>query len=90
MWGETEGQNHLLPNLMASFCARALQRDVLPVPGGPCSRTVRLKDTRWGLTFCWPKWRLVHAYCSSRCLMPCRAVHPIYKTCPGWNGHSEK
>lgn len=37
-WRE-EGGTHRSERRMASFCARARQREVLPVPGGPCSST---------------------------------------------------
>ena len=41
---------HLPASLIASLCTSALQMDVLPVPGGPCSSTVRFKATKWLLT----------------------------------------
>ena len=34
-----------LPSLTLSFWARALQRDVFPVPGGPCRSTTRFQET---------------------------------------------
>lgn len=33
-------QYYLFNNRMDSFCANALQRDVFPVPGGPCNNKV--------------------------------------------------
>lgn len=32
---------------MLSLCASALQSEVLPVPGGPCSRTTLHAKERW-------------------------------------------
>lgn len=39
-------KSYLLLNFMASFCAMALHNEVFPVPGGPCSRIVRLNEMR--------------------------------------------
>merc|ERR1712142_733420 len=44
---------------IVSFCARALQRLVLPVPGGPWRRTTLLTPTRTGSTFFSARKRLV-------------------------------
>lgn len=83
-------QPHPRLERMASFCAKALQRLVFPVPGGPCRRTVRLKETRLGLTPFSEKSRAVSAYCSSRCLTSLsntRLSHRVWNSRAG-NCHS--
>ena len=54
---------------MASLCASALHKDVLPVPGGPCKRIKWFEDTKCVLTPASAKARADAAYDKRCCLM---------------------
>jgi len=41
--------NYRWDRRIASFCARARHKEVLPVPGGPCNSTTRFQDTRFAM-----------------------------------------
>merc|ERR1711942_271734 len=60
---------YLLDNSMESFCARALHKLVLPVPGGPWSNTTLLQQTIFLSTPCSESSREVDTNLSKSVLM---------------------